>query len=337
MMNESTLKKLLAEIPRHPVGVLGDFCVDAYWELRPELGERSIETGIVTTPVASARYSPGGAGNVAANLRGLGARRIFCFGAVGDDPFGHWLSGALFPESGDAGGRLLRVGRAQYHTPVYCKPLLDGREQSRFDLGGEPIDDSEAGQLLESLETALPQLEVLIVNQQLHHGIHTDTFRREFAALLARTPRPPLVVFDGREHLDAYRGVILKINSTAASQLAFGHPEAPPERSGAAVAQRTGNEVVVTDGENGCFVFARGETTFIPAIRLPGPVDTVGAGDSFSAGFALALASGFPMTAAAEFGNLCAAVTIRKLAQTGTPSPEEITALFAESLAARSR
>jgi len=57
-------------------------------------------------------------------------------------------------------------------------------------------------------------------------------------------------------------------------------------------------------------------------------VDTVGAGDSFTAGFALALAGGVSMTESAEFGNACAAVTIRKLAQTGVPTPEEIGALF---------
>ena len=92
--------------------------------------------------------------------------------------------------------------------------------------------------------------------------------------------------------------------------------------------RRTGRELVVTDGENGCFVFEKRGTTHIPAIRYDGPVDTVGAGDSFTAGFALALACGVGMKEAAEFGNACSAVTVRKLAQTGVPTPEEIFALW---------
>ena len=322
-MNEATLKKLLAAIPDREVGVLGDFCVDAYWELRPELGERSVETGIATTPVGSARYAPGGAGNVAANLRGIGAKRVRCFGAVGNDPFGGWLADALFPDF-RAGDRLLRIARREYHTPVYCKPLLAGREQSRFDLGNEPIDDGEAAELLRAVESALPELDALIVNQQLRRGIHTETFRKNFAALLERAPRKPVVVFDGREYPDAYPCVILKVDAAAASQLACGRPDAPPEESGRALRERTENDVVVTDGANGCFVCDGGGTAFVPALRVPGPVDTVGAGDSFTSGFALALACGSAMAEAAEFGTLCAAVTIRKLGQTGTPSPGEL-------------
>lgn len=330
-MNEETLKNLLAAIPRHPVGVLGDFCVDAYWELRPELGEPSIETGLVTTPVGPARYAPGGAGNVAANLRGLGAKRVYRFGAVGGDPFGRWLAEALCPDFHE-GDCLLRVARREYHTPVYCKPLLAGREQSRFDLGDEPLDDGEAAELLRAVEAALPGLDVLIVNQQLRHGIHTECFRKGFAALLERAPRKPAVVFDGREHLDAYNGVILKVDAAAASQLAFGRADAPPEESGRAVRELTGNEVIVTAGANGCFVFDGGGETFVPALRIRGPVDTVGAGDSFTSGFALALSCGLTTAEAAEFGSLCAAVTIRKLNQTGTPSPRELTALLGSTL-----
>jgi len=326
-MDKDTLKKVLDRVSGRKVGVLGDFCVDAYWELRPERGERSVETGILTTPVGSARYFPGGAGNLAANLRSLGSGDIACFGALGDDPFGEWLRRALFPGS-PAGDYLLRVARNDHHTPVYCKPLLNGSERSRFDLGNVPLETGEEDELLQNLETALAGLEVLVVNQQLRHGIHSERFRRKFAALLKRAPAALRVVFDGREHLDAYPDAILKINAAAASQLAFGTPDAPPEKSGAAIVRQGRETVIVTDGENGCFVFASGGTDFIPAIRYDGPVDTVGAGDSFTAGFALALAGGSPMPEAAEFGSLCAAVTVRKLGQTGVPYPEELIALF---------
>lgn len=326
-MDKDTLAKLLDRGSRRPVGVLGDFCVDAYWELRPELGERSIETGIVTTPVGSARYFPGGAGNLAANLRSLGVGELSCFGALGSDPFGDWLRRALFPET-PAGDRLLRVERESYHTPVYCKPLLEGREQSRFDLGNVPLTKAEEDELLRSLESALTTLTVLVVNQQLRNGVHSARFRREFSALLARAPKALPVVFDGREHLDACPGAILKINAAAASLLAFGAPDAPPEKSGAAILRQGRRELVVTDGENGCFVFEKGGTSFIPAIRRDGPVDTVGAGDSFTAGFALALAAGAQLREAAELGSACAAVTVHKLGQTGVPTPEELFALF---------
>ena len=85
--------------------------------------------------------------------------------------------------------------------------------------------------------------------------------------------------------------------------------------------------MVITDGKNGCYVFEHGKTTYIPAIRWDGPVDTVGAGDSFTAGFAYALSVGESLVTAADFGNCCSGITIRKLNQTGAPSREELFAI----------
>ena len=53
-------------------------------------------------------------------------------------------------------------------------------------------------------------------------------------------------------------------------------------------------------------------------------VDTVGAGDSYLAGAAGALAAGYSMQEAAELGALVAGVTVQKLFQCGTATPEEI-------------
>ena len=147
--------------------------------------------------------------------------------------------------------------------------------------------------------------------------------------MLKQFRREMRFVFDGRDHLDAYPGATLKINASAASRLAFGNADHSAEESGLAILRESGEELVITDGENGCFVFEQGERiTHIPSIRYSGPVDTVGAGDSFTAGFAYALAAGADMVTAAEFGTCCSAVTIRKLNQTGSPSPAEILALF---------
>lgn len=47
--------------------------------------------------------------------------------------------------------------------------------------------------------------------------------------------------------------------------------------------------------------------------------------------FAWSLAAGSPLREAAEFGNLCSAVTIRKINQTGVPVPEEMLSVLSES------
>jgi sugar/nucleoside kinase (ribokinase family) len=61
------------------------------------------------------------------------------------------------------------------------------------------------------------------------------------------------------------------------------------------------------------------------AFSVAQPVDICGAGDSFSAGAALALAAGASAEEAARFGNIVASITIMKKGS-GTASAEEVVA-----------
>ena len=58
-------------------------------------------------------------------------------------------------------------------------------------------------------------------------------------------------------------------------------------------------------------------------VRKVKPIDICGAGDSFSAGAACALAATGNPIEAAWFGNLVASITVQKTG-TGTASPEEV-------------
>lgn len=76
-MTRKELDALLHDISRARIGVIGDFCLDAYWDLDPALSEVSIETGLATQAVRRQRYSLGGAGNVANNLVAMGVGQGF--------------------------------------------------------------------------------------------------------------------------------------------------------------------------------------------------------------------------------------------------------------------
>ena len=66
------------------------------------------------------------------------------------------------------------------------------------------------------------------------------------------------------------------------------------------------------------------EMTIVPGVRVEGPIDETGAGDSATAGAVLALASGATLPEAALIGNLVASITIQQLATTGTARPEQL-------------
>ena len=66
------------------------------------------------------------------------------------------------------------------------------------------------------------------------------------------------------------------------------------------------------------------QATAVSAYPVIGPIDTVGAGDSTSAGIACALAGGANLPEAAAFGNLVASITIQQIGTTGSATPEQI-------------
>ena len=90
------------------------------------------------------------------------------------------------------------------------------------------------------------------------------------------------------------------------------------------VYQKQGAPIVVTRGAEGCVVRTAAGISTVPGIRVDNEIDTVGAGDSFLAGLSAALAVGNELETAAQVGNLVSAVTIQKIGQTGTATPEEI-------------
>ncbi|MBC7335554.1 MAG: carbohydrate kinase, partial [Clostridia bacterium] len=87
--------------------------------------------------------------------------------------------------------------------------------------------------------------------------------------------------------------------------------------------QMNGAPAVVTLGEYGIMV-SDPEIIWIPAVRVEGPTDPTGAGDSATAGAVAALASGASLPEAALVGNLVASITVQQLATTGTARPEEL-------------
>ncbi len=155
-----------------------------------------------------------------------------------------------------------------------------------------------------------------------HGGVVTPAVRALLADLAGRHPERILWV-DSRKRLELFRKVIVKANQqeveTACGSL-FGHTDCQRLR------QHVHSKLLmVTQGAKGVLVVEEGRETQVPTRQIEKPVDICGAGDSFSAGAALALAVTGSPSEAARFGNLVASITIMKKG-TGTASPQEVLA-----------
>ncbi len=324
------LSRYLKKLSQIRIAVLGDFCLDVYWPIDMTAGEISLETGKPTYPVREQRYSLGGAGNVVANLSDLGVGSLYACGVLGADPFGTRLQ-SLLTDRGIRLDGLYQESDNHWQTLTYIKPFVGDDELSRLDMGNfNRLSDDMARRLLSTLEELIPNVDLVIINQQVKSGIHTETLQSGLVELISRHPET-IFIYDGRHIQGRYDNAWLKINDHEALHR-VGIERTADERvtrdevlnAARQIVNHTGQPLMVTRGGRGCLVCHDGEITDIPGIQVIGSVDTVGAGDSFLAGTAAMVAVGAQLEDAAQVGNLAASITITRIGVTGTATPAEI-------------
>jgi sugar/nucleoside kinase (ribokinase family) len=97
---------------------------------------------------------------------------------------------------------------------------------------------------------------------------------------------------------------------------------------GAELSKGCSRPVYLTLGEDGVLVCTPERQEQVNTAPVRPPLDIVGAGDMFIAALAGALAARATLLEAGAVANLAAAVTVEKLNQTGSASPEEILARY---------
>ena len=369
MMTPNRLEYLLSRFAGQSVMVAGDFFLDKYLVLDPDLDEPSLETGLDARQVVARRCMPGAAGTVTANLRALGVGRLYALGVTGDDGEGYELRQGLSAMGVRLDGLIESEER---FTPTYIKPMVLGRdgesESNRVDIQNRtPTPRALEDRIIEYLGDMAPSLDGLVVLDQVSRrntGVISDRVR-EAICDLAKVNPDMVILADSRERIGDFRHVIRKGNRTevyrAAQTLGTvekrpfeeqGEGEEPDpeearnrndasdrqesERWGRALfgSDRVGSgrvagdvparPVYMTLGADGLLLIDGDGCRHVPGIRVPDPVDTVGAGDSVTAGIIASLAAGASHAEAGLVGNLAASVTVRQLGETGTASPVQL-------------
>lgn len=331
-MDKEKLNKVLDDISSVRIIVIGDFCLDAYWFIDEAMSEISIETNEVTRPVRQQRYSLGGAGNVTNNLAAMGVKDIRAFGVIGPDPFGTEMI-RIMKEAGISTGNML-VQNEDWYTHTYAKPYIEDKELNRVDFGNyNHLSKATAELFISNLRKEIPRADVVIINQQVPSGIHTDYFKNSLLNVITDFP-DKLFITDSRNFNDFYDGTIRKMNDTEAARLCGVIRKADESISYSETVtfaqnlfKRFRKPVFITRGSKGSVTIDDSGISEIPGLMILSKVDTVGAGDSYLAGAASALAAGYNMQEAALIGTYVAGVTVQKLFQTGTATPEEILAI----------
>jgi rfaE bifunctional protein kinase chain/domain len=318
--------EILAAIRKIAALVVGDICLDRWCTYDPGLSEPSRDTGIPTVGVMGSTVSPGAGGTVASNLAGLHPYRVAALGVLGEDGNGWELEKELH-----ARGVSLDLMVKDPRLPTYTYTRLFNSESGIEDRGRvdiipfRPLPVEVERKVLQRLDSAIGGFDVVLVTDQAkteYGGVITPAVRQLLQTLAQRHP-DKFIWAHSRKRMEHFRGVIVRPNRQEADEAClhlFGKVDY--ERLREHLETRL---LVITRGKEGALVVEPGRETAAMTVPVSKPVDVLGAGDSFLAGAALALAATGDPVEAARFGNLVASVTIMKEG-TGTASPREVVA-----------
>ena len=332
-LNAAELDAILKRTENAKVCAVGDICLDLYLYADMKQSVLSRETPHYPLPIVKEVSSPGGGGNVIANMLALGAN-VLPVSVVGSDWRGWLLEKALAERNADT-SRLVRADA--FVTPAYVKPMRMGisdvvYEDPRLDFENRaPMDSGTEERFVSALRAAAEEADVVAAADQMDMGVLTDRAREALFEIAKHKP----VIVDSRSRLPRYfgHGVIVKPNEVEAARALNEEPPSDMDAFEALarrLAERNGAPALMTVGDRGALWADASGVTHVPAIPARPPIDIVGCGDTFLSAFACALAGGAGAVSAAAFGCAASAVTVKKIGTTGTASPEEIREKFGE-------
>lgn len=267
------------------------------------------------------RTEPGGhAANCAVALARLGSPAVL-YGAVGRDEHGSRVLAA----AADAGVDVSHAQVASDHPTglAFVLVLPDG-ERAMYLMAGANAHLSGDG-----IPAALERARTVVVFNP-PAGVGSVVAEADTAAPVLFAPggvAARVVEEAGPALLDASSYLI--VNASEGRELTGA---TSPGEAALALAARWDLCAVVTDGERGCWLAEEGELEHQPGFGVEA-VDSTGAGDAFTAGFAHALNRGEGAREAARFGCAAGALATRAIgAQASLPALAEVDYLLTPAL-----
>lgn len=318
------LAQLLEALPEPRILVVGDLILDRYVD--GKAGRVSPEAPVLVFELESERQLLGGAGNVAANLRALGAKAAV-LGLVGDDETGRLLRQLLADDGIDTTPLVTDASRPTTRKTRYVSKtaqVLRVDNESRAPVGGT----AEQAVLAVLGKRPFPFECVLLSD----YGKGMLTPRVIQAAVAAARSAQCLVVVDpkGRDYT-IYRGVDLLTPNREEAEAATGVPirsTADLHRAAARLREITGiRAVTITLGKDGIFFETDDGTHRIIPTEARQVFDVTGAGDTVVAMLAFCRASGVPLPESLALANCAAGITVGKFG-TWAPSRQEVLAIL---------
>jgi D-glycero-beta-D-manno-heptose-7-phosphate kinase len=328
-MDLHRLDQILDQFPSKRILVVGDLMLDEFvWG---RVSRISPEAPVPVVEVLRESYYPGGAANVARNVRECGTE-AYVMGLIGEDSAGARLRKIL--EETGIRHEAIQIA-ATFQTIVKTRIIARQQQVVRVDRErtwalSQTIEDS----CIETIKRLLPRIDAIIL-EDYGKGFLQQSFVDKIAVLAAgktitADPNP-------RNQLQ-WRGITaVKPNRSEAFSAAnepWKEPATHPTKDepllaiGAKLLKIWGpQQLLITLGEQGMMLFTPEKSPYHIPSRAREVYDLSGAGDTAIAFYTLALLSSATAVEAAEISNYASSIAVAKFG-TATVTRQELRDIF---------
>ena len=329
-INKEQLISYIKKLEEPKVLVVGDLAID---EMIYGDAERiSREAPVLILRHSNTKLILGAASNAAHNVSALNGGKVSVIGVCGDD----FQAGQLretFEEANINCGRLV-VDPSRKTT---TKTRISGSITTSITQQIVRIDRQTDGflstdiekEVLKQIEKAIPEHAAVILSNY-HIGTLTPNVIQETIRLANQYNK--IVVVDAQKDLDVYKNVTSMTPNLPDTQKSVGFKienEEDLKRAGDKLLQDTNaKSILITCGADGMFVARAHENyTKIPVFNKSEVFDVTGAGDTVTAVYTLALATGADPAYAAIIGNIAASQVVKQFGCATTTIEELLNAV----------
>jgi D-beta-D-heptose 7-phosphate kinase/D-beta-D-heptose 1-phosphate adenosyltransferase len=320
-MNDEKARELVGRFGEQSLVVVGDIMLDKF--VRGTVSRFSPEApSCAVLDFDHEKRMLGGAGNAAANLVALGAKKVHLVGLFGHDNDGFSLQCLLQDQQID-----YQIQRTHRPTTVKTRfvSMADEVHLLRFDLEDtSPCTKEEREDLLRSVFRLVQDGASGIVVSDYNKGVVTRDLIRALMAL-ARDAAVPVFIDPKKDHWEHFRGAELVKSNMEEAFAALGHRTVWEDQIhdvGQRLLKYTrADTLIITWGAGGMSLYQKDRNELVRTERLQ-PVDVSGAGDTAMAALTLARLGGATWLEAIEVANAAAGISIGKPGTSTVPIEE---------------
>lgn len=302
------IRDILKNFPKVKVLVVGDVMLDRYWW--GTMTRISPEAPVPIVNLEKESFVAGGAANVAANIKGLGATP-YLIGIIGDDLNGEVLGNCL--EKLKISSKYL-VKIKDRPTTVKTRIIAHQQQISRIDQESvtnlSPEDEDFIWQ--KCLEI-INKVDIIIISDYLK-GLLSESFLLRLITTANLSDKKTLVDPKGKNYVKYKNATLLTPNKKEAFEASSKNDVL---KAGEFLLSKLSlDSLLVTQGEDGMTIFEKKKQPVQMKAMARHVYDVTGAGDTVIATLAVGLASGCDLANASLIANKAAGCVVEEVGTT---------------------